>query len=116
MSVPAYLYRFEDWVERQHVDDSLSLAILAAEGIHGESRVRLAEVPTLDWTTRTCWVDATTPVGRTIARVLTCLLSREFGDQGFCVERSATRAECSSGEGMGFAWRRSSRSQRGQKG
>jgi hypothetical protein len=32
-------------------------------------------------------VDAATPVGRTIAQIFTGLLSREFGEDAFTVER-----------------------------
>jgi hypothetical protein len=81
-----FKYRFADWVAFSDIQDTVFMTILAAEGIHGHAEVRLHPSHTLDEETRTCVVDGSTPVGQTIARVLTCLLTREFGEEAFTVE------------------------------
>ena len=83
-----YRYSFEKDVPLQDVEESLLLAVLAAECLHGESRVRLDAGYYLDKQTRACVVDASTDVGRDICRIFTGFLSREFGEDSFRVERA----------------------------
>ena len=82
-----YHYDFLEHVPFRAVQDSLLLAVLAAEGLHGESRVRLDASYCLDKRQRTCVVNATTTVGRDINRILTGFLIRQFGRHAFRVER-----------------------------
>jgi hypothetical protein len=69
------------------------LAVLSAEGIHGRARVRLDAAFYLDEKKRACVVDAATPVGQTVAQIFTGLLTREFGEDAFTVERLAAPPE-----------------------
>lgn len=87
MSQDVYRYSFDEKTSLPEVRDSLMLAVLSAEGIHGRARVRLDAAFYLDEKKRACVVDAATPVGQTIAQIFTGLLTREFGEDAFTVER-----------------------------
>lgn len=87
MSADIYRYGFRQGIPLDEVRYSLLLAALAAEGVHGQSEVRLDAGYHLDEKERACVVDATTAVGKTISRIFTSLLTREFGEDAFSVER-----------------------------
>ncbi len=87
-----YRYQFRDGTPLSAVEESLLLAVLAVECLHGGSVVRLEGSYHLDPQKRTCLVDAETDVGRHIGRIFTGFLTREFGKEGFQV-RKVTRAE-----------------------
>ncbi|MBI3184643.1 MAG: hypothetical protein HYZ28_21105 [Myxococcales bacterium] len=82
-----YRYTFDEKTPQAEVRDSLFLAVFCAEGLHGRAQVRLDAAFSLDEKKRACVIDAATPVGRTIAQIFTGLLSREFGEDAFTVER-----------------------------
>lgn len=82
-----YRYNFSDDVPFRDVEESLLLAVLATESLHGRSLVRLDASFCLDESRRACVVDAGTEVGRHIARIFTGFLTREFGEEAFKVER-----------------------------
>ena len=82
-----YRYNFDPKVPFREIEESLLLAVLAAEGIHGRSLVRLDASFSLDRTKRSCVVDAGTEVGRSIVRIFTGFVSHEFGEEAFKVER-----------------------------
>jgi len=82
-----YRYRFEKDVPMKEARGSLLLAILAAECLHGESRVRLDADYCFGPVRRTCVVDASTEVGRDICRIFTGFAIKEFGEDAFKVER-----------------------------
>ena len=88
-----YRYSFEKDVPLQDVEESLLLAVLAAECLHGESRVRLDAGYYLDKESRACVVDASTPVGQDINKTFTGFCIREFGQDSFKVERVADAPE-----------------------
>ncbi len=90
MSRTLYRYSFRPTVDLAEVEDSLLLAVYAAEGVHGQAQVRMDGAFLLEERQRACVVDATTPVGETIARVFTRFLAREFGEDAFTVERVAS--------------------------
>ena len=87
MSRDVYRYRFNRAAPMGDVRDSLHLAIFAAEGLHGRAQVRLDAGYHVDEEKRACVVDAAAPVGRTVAQVFTGLLTRQFGEDAFTVER-----------------------------
>jgi len=82
-----YRYRFERDVPMREARESLLLAVLAAECLHGESRVRLDAEYRFSRAKRTCVIDATTEVGRDISRIFTGFAIKEFGEDAFHVER-----------------------------
>ena len=82
-----YRYQFSESVPLRDIEESLHLAILAAESLHGQSRVRLDAAYHLEDAKRACVVDAGTDVGRDISRIFTGFAIREFGEDAFQVER-----------------------------
>jgi hypothetical protein len=82
-----YRYNFSDDVPFRDVEESLLLAVLATESLHGRSLVRLDASFCLDEKKRAYVVDAGTEVGRHIARIFTGFLTREFGEEAFKGER-----------------------------
>ncbi len=82
---------FDASVEMKSVEDSLMLAALAAESVHGRSSVRIDACFRLDPKSRICLIDEGTDVGRTIAHVFLGYLSTEFGEGAFSLRRTNTR-------------------------
>ncbi len=87
MNRELYRYNFAETVPLRDVEESLLLAVLATECLHGRSLVRLDASFYLDNKKRSCVVDAATEVGRAIARIFTGFITREFGEKAFKVER-----------------------------
>jgi len=87
-----YRYVFKRHLDINDVQDTLTLAILGAENLHGRSRLRLGGWWRLDRQRRTCLIDASTPVGEDIAKLFTGYLGKEFGETAFTVRRPATVA------------------------
>jgi len=87
MNRELYRYNFDSKIPIQDVEESLLLAVLAAESLHGRSLVRLDASFCLDSKKRSCAVDSATDVGRSIARIFTGFLTREFGEEAFRVVR-----------------------------
>jgi len=82
-----YRYQFREGVPLRDIEETLLLAVLAAESLHGESRVRLDAAYCIEDGKRACVIDAGTDVGRDISKIFTGLVSREFGEDAFQVER-----------------------------
>ena len=95
MNRELYRYNFNSNVPLRDVEESLLLAVLATESLHGRSLVRLDASFCLDAGKRSCVVDAATDVGRAIASIFTGFLSREFGEEAFKVERIAAESPIS---------------------
>ena len=87
MTTEIYRYQFGDAVSPRDIEETLLLAVLAAECLHGQSRVRLDAGYFLDEDQRACVIDAGTVVGRDINRVFTGFAIREFGEDAFQVKR-----------------------------
>ena len=87
MSREAYRYTFDRSVAWRDLEESLLLAVLAVECLHGEARVRLDGRYRLDGDRSICVIDTATDVGRDINRIFTGFVSREFGRASFRVER-----------------------------
>jgi hypothetical protein len=82
-----YRYAFNPDISIEEVEVSLLLALLAVESLHGETQTCLDTAHAFDAGKRACVIDATTAVGRDLARLFTGFLRREFGDTAFRVER-----------------------------
>jgi len=82
-----YRYTFEPSVPMREVRDSLFLAALAAEGIHGRTRVMMDASFRLDEEGRSCVIDGTREVDQSIAVIFTGFLRKEFGESAFTVKR-----------------------------
>lgn len=88
MNRDVYRYAFGPSVPPGNIEETLLLAVLAAESLHGESRVRLDASYCFDAEKRTCVIDAGTDVGRDICRMFTGFSIREFGEDAFKVRRA----------------------------
>jgi hypothetical protein len=87
-----YEYTFADSVRMQEVEETLLLAVIAIEGLHGRAKVNLDAKFEFSEADRTCRIDAGNRVGRDIARVLTGLLASDIGEENFRVRRAAASA------------------------
>jgi hypothetical protein len=90
-----YRYRFAPGVDLGEAEDTLLLAMLAAEGLLGEARVRMDAAYAVDESIRAIVVDASTVVGQIVSAIFTTLVLREFGRQAVDVRRfeGLTRTE-----------------------
>jgi len=93
MNKTIYQYQIKDGILMDAVKDSLLISIMAVESLFGRSRINLEARFRLEKVNRVCIIDVGTLIGETIARVFTGLLIREFGEQGFKVERMETSLE-----------------------
>jgi hypothetical protein len=82
-----YRYQISADLSLSDVSDTFQLALIVTEAIHGEISVLLDGKYSSDFTTRTWTIDSTSPVGRSLSRLFTGLLVREFGGHSFTVER-----------------------------
>lgn len=87
MNRETYQYRFGDTADMDAVEETLLLATMAAEGLHGRSRVHLEAQFRCDPKSRIAEVDGATEVGDAIARIFTALLTTTIGEPAFKVTR-----------------------------
>lgn len=78
-------FTFDGTVPIDEVEQTLRLALLAVESLHGEDRVLLETASHVERASRTCVVDTSTDVGRTLALVFAGFVRREFGDEAVTV-------------------------------
>jgi len=83
----AYRYRFCDRIDLREARETLTLALLAAEGLFGPSRVRADASWADDESINTLVIDAGTPVGAAINRIFLAFITAEFGADAFDVRR-----------------------------
>lgn len=83
------MYQFDLGVELplSEVRDTLRLAVLAAEAIHGQADLLLDASYAFGSGDRTVRIDGSTPAARDLARLFAHFLGREFGPSCFVVER-----------------------------
>ncbi len=81
-------YEFDASVPADEIESTLLLAVLAVEGLHGTSRVRLDAKYCFDSDKHACAIDADTVVGQDISRIFTGFAIREFGEAAFTVDRA----------------------------
>ena len=87
MSEPAYSYKINDEESMPSVEETLLLAVIAAEGLHGRSKINMDASFRLIEKDRVCEIDVGNDVGADIARIFTALLTITLGEQAFKVER-----------------------------
>lgn len=88
-----YQITFRSHLKLDDIADSLTLAVCAAEGLHGRAKVRLDGAWWLDRQRRLCRIDAKTQVGRDIARLFIGFLIEEHGEGAFRVRRPSSSRE-----------------------
>lgn len=87
MTTGTYRFEFDPKVSLLEAEQSLHLAIFAAEGLFGEARVRMEVSYHVDEPHRAIVADGATEVGGAVVRMFTGLLIREFGEEAFKVRR-----------------------------
>ena len=87
MSRQARRYSFSASVPEDEIENTLALAVFAAEGLHGQSRVRLEATYCFVPEKHACVIDDASDVGRDICRMFTGFAIREFGEAAFAVSR-----------------------------
>jgi hypothetical protein len=92
MNPNLYRYQFDPTTSIGEVEETLMLAIIATESLHGEGPARLDIGHAFDPVKRACVIDATTAVGRDFNRLFIGFISREFGSASFKVERVGTES------------------------
>ncbi len=85
MQPAIYRFEFDEPVSMTDIETTLHLAILGAEGLFGESSVRMDGAYSIDERRRVCIVDARNEVGRSICQLLTGYLAKELGPDAFRV-------------------------------
>jgi hypothetical protein len=81
------------------VEETLLLAVMAAESLHGQSKVRMDAAYQMVTEKRACVIDGTTPVGRDICRIFAGYAIKEFGEDSFKVRRVEEQLEARAAEG-----------------
>lgn len=87
MDCEVYRYKISEDIIFRDVEESFLLAVMATESVYGRSLVRLDASFLLEREKRACVIDASTEVGRHIARIFTGFLTQEFGEEAFKVTR-----------------------------
>lgn len=85
-----FRFSFAPAVDLVEAEATLTLAILAAEGLFGESRVRTEVTYYADAPRSSIAVDGSTESGAAVVRIYISLLTREFGADAFTVRRMAS--------------------------
>lgn len=88
MDEQEYRFRFNDTVDMPRVEETLLMAVISAEGVHGRARVWLDSRFDTNPEERTCTISADNEVGQTIARIFTEMLTLELGEAAFKVGRN----------------------------
>ncbi len=92
MQPAIYRFEFDEPVSMTEVENTLHLAVLGAEGLFGESNVRLDAAYSIDERRHVCVVDARNEVGRSICQLFTGYLAKELDPEAFRVRRVQPRA------------------------
>ena len=82
-----YRFEFQQDVPGKAIEEHLYWSVFNAESVFGKPKVRLDASFYFDQEKKVCVIDKTTEVGRHIAQVFTSLITREFGEESFKVER-----------------------------
>lgn len=89
MNTSVFRFSFDSRIALGDAEASLLLAAVTAEGLFGETAVRIDFDYFADAPRRALLIDASTAVGIAIVRMFTRLLTREFGGASFEVRRVA---------------------------
>ena len=80
-------YEFKDGIDFAEVEDTLYLALVGTESIHGEVPARLEAGCIVDRPARSCLLACSGPVGRDLNSLFCGFLRKEFGPAAFRIER-----------------------------
>lgn len=86
MAASSYRYVFDRAVPFDEVHDTLHLALMAVESMHGRTRVRLDCSLDVDEDAHAVAIDASSPMGQQLNEIFSGYIAREFGDDAFVVQ------------------------------
>ncbi len=92
MSDNILIFKFEDTIPIQDLIDTLSLARIGVESLHGAAKAQIEIRQHINERERRIAIDATTDCGRDLAKLFTGFARKEYGWQAFTIERSADSA------------------------
>ncbi len=87
MEREVYRYTLDKQVSMRDAEETLLLALLGTESIHGAAQTRLDVAHSVDEAGRAFVIDGATAVGQDLNRLFTGFLMREFGQDSFRVQR-----------------------------
>ena len=87
MARDTYRYLFRGDIALGEAEETLLLALVAAEGLFGEAQVRMDAGYAVDHSIQTIIVDASTDVGQAVSAIFTAFVLREFGRHAVHVRR-----------------------------
>src|SRR5262245_44249189 len=91
MGQQLFRYTFDAAVPMDEVEHTLVLALLVVGILHGDAQARLGVGHFFDRQRRACVVDASTPEGKDLSKLLVGLLAREYGPDAFAVRPARPR-------------------------
>jgi hypothetical protein len=86
-----YRYSFDPDVPMDEVERTIVMSLLVVQILHGDAQSRLGVGHYFDRKRRVCVVDASTPQGRDLSKLLVGLLAREYGPDSFLVRPARRR-------------------------
>jgi hypothetical protein len=86
-------FTFDPTVDLNDAEDTLLLARIAAEGLHGEARVRTEVSHAINPFGAENTISGRTAATAAVTQIFTSLLTREFGRDAFRVRRQLAGAE-----------------------
>ena len=89
MNDNVFRFAFRPGTDLTEVETTLHLAIVAAEGLFGEARVRMEVAYDLDTAKSVVLIDGRTGAGDAAVRIFTAFITREFGEDSFEVRRTS---------------------------
>ena len=93
----SYRYRFARAVPARDIEETLTLALMAVESLHGRARVRMDGRFRLDKDRRICLIDAGTRIGADLAKIFTGYVTREYGEKAVDITRESAHASSKQG-------------------
>lgn len=88
-----YRYRFDRAVPASEIEETLMLALIAVESLHGRARLRMDGRYRFDKKQHACEIDASTEVGADLAKIFTGYATQEYGDDAVAIKQKVTPGE-----------------------
>lgn len=79
MTIDTYQFQFDDSISAGDVEETLGIAVIATECLHGEAQVQLDRCYRLNKELKLLSIEAGTDVGRDLNRLFLGFATREFG-------------------------------------
>ena len=93
MTQQIYRYRFAEKVPVRDLEETLVLALMAVESLHGPAQLRMDGRYRFDEERRMCEIDTATQVGADLAKIFTGYATREFGNGAVAIETETTTGQ-----------------------